>query len=387
MMINSLLLTVFSIIFIGVSIQAFQLQSKPLAFSSSLHWRSHNGHHFLESKATAMLPGVTVSRQFLLVPFSHVSTNDSPKTTPPSHKEVERIERSPSDGKKKQRIYQSTSRESRISALELLQRTDTENFSVAQQAELNGLVRASSKFEEPYDESLFEKRHVEFKQLHNQAFLALIRYCEMRRNEQVEKKGGGREEGSNVFFLDGPKGGTATSLLQGGLDPYQCFVANRHESTCQKLRISGGGQLPDDNVVHATAAEALRKLNRGNNDDGTNENGPFAHLDFVAYYFDGCGGYVPHIVDMIATALGCTQKEEQLKTTAIGFSLLGGNKDVVDKELFIYQAVNKIAKQQNMRMRHVLDDPEQYGISNDIRKVGGAEGQTFTTWLILEIDV
>jgi hypothetical protein len=72
-------------------------------------------------------------------------------------------------------------------------------------------------------------------------------------------------------------------------------------------------------------------------------------------------------------------------TTAIGFSLLGSMKDVVDKELSICQALNKISKESGRTMKHVLDDPERYGISKEIRKVSGGRGSnTFTTWLILE---
>lgn len=334
--------------------------------------------------------------------FSHGPTNNSPSAA--SHNKGEgrkpsslsqSIKRSsaPSPGQVKRRIYKSTGRESRIAALEIEQQSHQETWSDSKQAELNGLLRASSKFEEPYDETLFDDDHTKFKQLHNEAFLALIRYCQERRLEQrmEEEENKGDEEGVSAFFLDGPTGGTASVLIQGGLDPSQCFVANRHEATCQKLRISGGGKLLEGNVVHASAAEALRRVNGGSggtdDDDGTTI-GLLGHLDFAAYYFDGCGGYAPQIVDMISAALvrNPNDKENIVKTTAIGFSLMGGNKDVVHKEMSICQAVNKIAKKHNMRMWHVMDDPGRYGISNDITKVGGAEGQTFTTWLILEMD-
>ena len=325
--------------------------------------------------------------------LSQTSIPNDPKSTtipPTKQQSPQRPQQNPNikspssaTGKMKQRLYQSTSRESRISALELIQRNHPHKWSEAQEAELNGLLRVSSRFEEPYEESSFEPHHVEFKHLHNQAFLALIRYvvdCEKRHTimEQKEEK-----PDVNVFFLDGPTGGTASVLIdQGGLHPSQCFVANRHESTCRKLRSSGGGPLPEENVIHASATEAFLQSVEGD------MNGPLAHLDFAAYYFDGCGGYVPQILDMISAALSRSSPDDeaQLQTTAIGFSLLGGNKDVVEKELTICQALNKIARQHNMRVVHALDDPERYGIPSDTRKIGGAEGQTFTTWLILELD-
>jgi hypothetical protein len=406
MMIASLLLLIVSIssIHTSIQVQALQWQNDPLAFSSvpQFHLRRPT------VLPSVLLPGIVGPRsRSLRSSCTSTSIYGSPHTEeeeiiPPSPLTPPVPKRSPPlAGQMKQRIYQSTGRESRISALELQQRNDPQSWTDAKQAELNGILRVSSTFEEPYDETSFGDDHVDFKRLHNEAFLALIRYCEERRKEKVHVQIGVEEEARDsvrAFFLDGPTGGTASVLIQGGLDPSQCFVANRHESTCHKLRISGGGTLPEENVVHATAAEALRRVDgagddgeKTNNDDdddeGTN-NGPLAHLEFAAYYFDGCGGYVPHIVDMVSAALIRTrqQKGDELKTTAIGFSLMGGNKNVVDKELTICQAVNKIAKQQNMRMGHVLDDPDRYGISSDIRKIGGAEGQTFTTWLILEMD-
>ncbi len=72
---------------------------------------------------------------------------------------------------------------------------------------------------------------------------------------------------------------------------------------------------------------------------------------------------------------------------AVGYSLLGGNKDVVEKELSISQAMTTIARRRSMRVGHALDDPLRFGLPRDVKKVGGSGGGgTFTTWLLLEPD-
>uniref|UniRef100_A0A7S2PR69 Uncharacterized protein n=1 Tax=Leptocylindrus danicus TaxID=163516 RepID=A0A7S2PR69_9STRA len=263
----------------------------------------------------------------------------------------------------------------------------------AERAELQGLLKVRDNFEEQYDPKTFTKEHLEFKAMHNDAFIQLSKYCEDARKQSEPVK---------VFFLDGPDGGTASALIQkGGFDPDQCFVANRHESSCDSLRISGGGLLPDENVVLATASEALTISEpifvdglSGSSAVGecdaniaplTGEDGAFSRVDFAAYYFDGCGGFVPHIVGMLSAALLRRNSDDVASgPIAVGYSLLGGNKDVVGKELAISRALTIIAQRRGMRMVHVLDDPSRYEISPDIQKIGGSNDGTFTTWLLLQ---
>jgi hypothetical protein len=142
--------------------------------------------------------------------------------------------------------------------------------------------------------------------MHNDAFIALIHYCYEERNRDgsySSTSSAKHSEPINVFFLDGPDGGTTAALIEGGdIDPAQCYVANRHESSCLKLRKSGGGMLPDENVVHGTAAEVLTigqpiivsGKSSGKEDIDVaqlGEAGALSDIDFVvAYYFDGCGG-------------------------------------------------------------------------------------------------
>jgi len=114
----------------------------------------------------------------------------------------------------------------------------------------------------------------------------------------------------------------------------------------------------------------------------------FSNINFAAYYFDGCGGFPPHIVDMMSAALvrspspGENAHDRRRGTTAVGYSLMGGNRNVVDKELDICRALTSIATVNGMRTRHVLDDAERYGLPLDIVKT--TAGGTFTSWMILE---
>jgi hypothetical protein len=116
----------------------------------------------------------------------------------------------------------------------------------------------------------------------------------------------------------------------------------------------------------------------------TDNTGALAHIDFMAYYFDGCGGFVPHIVDMVTAALS-RPTFDSTKPMALGYSLLGGNKDVIGKELIVSQTVTKLARQRGMTVIHALDDPSRYGLSSNVKKVNGpGGGGTFTTWLLLQ---
>ena len=68
----------------------------------------------------------------------------------------------------------------------------------------------------------------------------------------------------------------------------------------------------------------------------------------------------------------------------VGYSLLGGTKNLVEKELEISRAMTIIARSRGMRMVHALDDPLRFGLPPNVPKLGGKKGTTFTTWLVLE---
>ena len=313
-------------------------------------------------------------------------------------------------GQMKQRLQKSVSRENRIEVLEMKlkkaelllesvsesEEASAEYMTVAERAELKGLLKVRGTFEEQYDPSKFTNEHLEFKADHNDALIALSHYCqnEWNRLKFGDGNAGQEPEPVNLFFLDGPDGGTASALInRGNFDARQCFVANRHEQSCKALKEI----LPDENVAYATASEALTtstpcfvdSLDSGNSlledlvlESSSREDGVFGNMEFAAYYFDGCGGFVPHITGMMAAAL-LRQDCDASKPIAIGYSLLGGNKNVVDKELSVSQSLSIIARRRKMRMVHVLDDPLRYGIRPDIKKIGGSAGGTFTTWHLL----
>lgn len=55
--------------------------------------------------------------------------------------------------------------------------------------------------------------------------------------------------------------------------------------------------------------------------------------------------------------------------TTIGFSLVGGGRDVVDKEQCIIQEFVQMAKP-TATGTHALDDPARWGVDCGIRKIG-----------------
>lgn len=247
---------------------------------------------------------------------------------------------------KRRFVERSARQEQRIYELEQREGLNPEEI-----LELEGL-RRKTLFVEQYDPSAFTAYHVQFKQRHNQVFASLCHYCDCNDNR-------------NVFFLDGKDAGTSSTLLAAGLDLNCCYTANRHETTCLALTEWGL-----QHVIHASAAEALR--------------GVFANISFAAYYFDGCGGHPPVIVDMLTAAL---DKETRLipePPIAIGISIVGGNRDVVNKELYVVRALVKLAAAHNLRVHHVLENCERYDVEDTT--ISRVEGSTLTSWFLLDAD-
>lgn len=243
----------------------------------------------------------------------------------------------------------SARQEERIYELQQLSQRTT-----SQDAELEGLQ--SKSFVEQYDSNSFSASHTQFKERHNHVFAQLCRYCGC--NTTSERK---------VFYLDGPDAGTTSAIVSSGVPIECCHVANRHESTCNTLREFGLSH-----VAHTSAEQALGK------------GGDFHDVSFNAYYFDGCGGHPPVIIDMLTAALAKKSLVTAELPIAIGISIVGGNRNVVDKELTIAQALVQLAKMHGLRVEHVLDDCERYGIA--CADVGKVEGNTLTSWFLLVED-
>jgi len=261
-----------------------------------------------------------------------------------------------SEGLKKHQLNRNVRRDGRLFLLE----KNSTKLTFAEQKELDGLMAKGLKYEEQYSCLSFTDEHVEFKQKHNDVFIKLIDYI-----HEKELNSDSSSSPINVFYLDGPDAASSFALKKAGIDPERCFVANRHESTCHTLL----EKIPGINAVHATASDAL--LNA------------FGIVHISAYYFDGCGGYPPLINDMISAALSEQRYQSQPNAIAIGFSILGGNRDVVDKEKVVIQNLVRMAKRFGLRVDHVLDDPERYKIPLDVQKI---EGGTMATWVMLERD-
>ncbi|KAI2489401.1 hypothetical protein MHU86_25186 [Fragilaria crotonensis] len=267
-------------------------------------------------------------------------------------------------------------REDRISFLEYSRKNGVE-LSIPEQKELQGLLSTNSddssdtdisNFVEQYSSLGFSEEHVAFKATHNQVFARLISYCQSKHADRT----------INVFYLDGPCGGTTEALLMSSnsspsttarfIEPYQCYTANRHASTCRALQ----QRFPAVHVQHASAEDALLQTS----------------VPFHAFYFDACGGHVPMIVDMMRAALVRKQGETVLSwqpPVAMGFSILGGGRDCVDKEQEVIQALVQMVKPMKCRVARVGDDPEMYGI-DDVGTLVKVESLTMTTWVMIERD-
>ena len=330
---------------------------------------------------------------------NHISSNNT-EIQIINAEETARKKRS---GQARRRMEKAARRENRIAQLQIIDNKDdgsSDNSSSnnnnnnngltdSERAELEGLLQTRENFEEQYDADNFSEEHIEFKRLHNEAFAALARFCQRDRNRKnIGSTRVAAATDANVFYLDGPDTATTLALIdKHGFDPSRCYVANRHLSTCKILQ----KHLPEENVIHATAAEALSPPSAaesdGNNNGSHDNDSSFSDIDFACYYFDGCGGFTPHIIGMMSAALirpeatKLNNLNHSSKTIAVGYSLMGGNKDVIEKEMDINRALSNIAHTRGMRTRHVLDDPWRYGIPAEIAKT---EGSTFTSWIILE---
>lgn len=408
----------------------------------------------------------------------------APISSSSSVPEIPGHEKSPTSqsGRAEKWLEQAARREERISTLQSLHRL--QQLTKNEAAELAGLLEKGRRFEEQYNRLAFTPEHIQFKERHNAVFAALTHYCSSSSSARsTDEAGGGGGSGGvddsfflthdqnnlaqssasspsyqnpvNVFYLDGPDAGTTLALRAAGVSPSRCFVANRHEASCQEL--VNTGPLPKSNVVHASAAEALQwplwrrkdsflvvdgdgganganqavprqQQEHDDDDDGGvsddeasednrgDNGGRFGGIEFGCFYFDGCGGFPPKLVEMVAAALGgghssrgncrsaalsgssgsfsdsrkrnpanhsAYKKRPPHHPLAIGFSLVGSSKnDVVDKELAVVQAVVKLAKEAGFaRVVHALDDPARFGLNPATRK---ADAGTLTTWLVLE---
>lgn len=291
----------------------------------------------------------------------------------PNEKALQKI------GNASNRLEKAARREKRITSLS----TRSEPLSNGEMKELDGLLKADQVYEEQYSITDFSEAHIAYKAAHNDVFVSLAHFCQSQSKNDSSSSDTGTSSTSTsqaikVFYLDGPNAATTFALRSAGFDSTQCYTANRHSSTCDALR----SYLPHDNVVHASAADALTSTHTQytNDNDRVQNVGAFGNIPFSAYYFDGCGGYTPLIIDMLTAAFDNDSLQPPI---AVGFSILGGNRDVVDKEQDVLRQLVAIVKPFGMRVGHVLDDPGRYGFTTTTHKI---DGGTMTTWCMIEED-
>ena len=232
-------------------------------------------------------------------------------------------------------MEKGAARERRISYLK-----NKGDLNASESGELDGLISRGLQFEEQYNTRTFSAEHVAFKASHNAALAALAAHCSGEQRGHHGRDDGG-SHGCNLFYLDGPDAGTTHALFGRGIQPSRCYVANRHASSCEALVLAG---LPRANVAHEWAEEALRRpvpeQRRAPDDAG----GPFGGVDFGCFYFDGCSGHPPIVVEMAAAALGARRGGRPRAPVALGYTLCGGGRDIVERELFVTRAVVRLAK-------------------------------------------
>ena len=232
-------------------------------------------------------------------------------------------------------MEKGAARERRISYLK-----NKGDLNASESGELDGLISRGLQFEEQYNTRTFSAEHVAFKASHNAALAALAAHCSGEQRGHDGRDDGG-SHGCNLFYLDGPDAGTTHALFGRGIQPSRCYVANRHASSCEALVLAG---VPRTNVAHEWAEEALRRpvpeQRRAPDDAG----GPFGGVDFGCFYFDGCSGHPPIVVEMAAAALGARRGGRPRAPVALGYTLCGGGRDIVERELFVTRAVVRLAK-------------------------------------------
>ena len=283
-------------------------------------------------------------------------------------------------GRGKLFLFRHSSRATRLAELEAM--AVRGKMSEAERAELSGRLSAEDTYNAA--EEAFSEEHRKFKQAHSRVFASLITFCSTA-----------AEATPKVFLLDGASGRTCQVLKEAEISLDNVYVANRHLDTVNALRTL----FPRLNVAHASAALALKGVVVGDEDRGgaaaaeaaaaeaaeasaekTAGAGAFSEHTFSAFYVDACGGAPWPVIEILEAALSRPASSFPPRV-AIGFSILGGARTVADRELAVCRAVVKLSKRLGFQVKHVLEDPEAFGIDDSVTK--GNE-ETITEWLVLE---
>lgn len=255
-----------------------------------------------------------------------------------------------SGGHANQLLHKNAARHRR---LEELRRTveDDEVDAPRLEKEYAGLIRLG----DPYDPHLFSDEHAQFKTSHNEAFASLAQnLCD-----------DDEDDGCNVFYLDGPDGGTTSHLLEAGFHLDNLYVANEWEESVLALQ-SEPFHLSAENCVLGRAQDVLLG-------DNWNE------VEFAAYYLDGCGGQTEPIIEMV-DAIFC--RNSLPNQFGVGFTLTQaepGGRELLDRVQDVTRHIFAKARSSGYDMRHVGDDPERYGVDIDLSR---KHDHTCTSWVV-----
>ena len=204
---------------------------------------------------------------------------------------------------------------------------------------------------DPYDPNLFTSEHSQFKTLHNEAFASLARdLC--------------ADSVCNVFYLDGPDGGTTSHLLDAGFTHASLYVANEWEESVSVLQ-TDPFHLSTQNCILGAAQDVLR-----NN---------FDDVEFTAYYLDGCGGQTEPITEMIDAIFS---RESTPSAFGIGFTLTQAEplgRELIVRVQDVSRHIMAKSKERGYDMRHVGDDPELYGVDPNLNR---KHDSTCTSWIV-----
>ena len=247
-----------------------------------------------------------------------------------------------------QRGHKTVARANRIAQL-LRQHV----LSPAEAAELAGLTSVDT-----YDEAAFSDTHAAFKASHNAVLVKLLKYCTQT------------PEDGNVFYFDGPGGGTTTALRNAGVDRSRLYTANWHDTTCDRLRAPPHNLL-DEHVVAARAEAALSSPQ-------------LQRVPFSALYLDGCGGAAAPLIECIESVFNDARCGINRPRIAIGLTLTNAEptgRSLADREVDVNRALASACANAGYTMHHVSDMPQLYGVCEATLK---REGGTMTSWLMCE---
>ena len=215
--------------------------------------------------------------------------------------------------------------------------------------------------QDTYNTEFFSESHRQFKQLHNDVFASLAQNCSGKQHRPV-------------FYLDGMDGSTTRTLRSAGWKDEELFIANIFPDTAETLRICHGVK----NVYVGRAEDVLK-------------NKSLSHIQFAAYYLDGCGGSSAPLLSMIDAVFCETRIDKNLAPImpfAIGITLTEsdsiGRRSLADREQDVTRGLATLAASRGLRIDYVGDNPGRYGLNESPMR---REGITQTVWIHVSSNV